>query len=222
MNYSRIANNCILFLAFCLGSNFAEAASRLECIHDGATRHGTAFGIDLHKYGFAENRYLLTAAHNIVDKGDIRIEHKTHWYKCEVVAADKDLDICLLKCEEWVSVQELADKDAHAGDDVTMYGAPRAETVKAFKGSIVKQYYQKWCTTLMRIQFDHGDSGAPVFDTVGKIVGMAVAGLPKDGDLDKTVGTFLPVSAIESFLYENRCATVVTDSYGREIPHEDR
>lgn len=208
----------LFFLLISLNS-FAATTVRFECVHDGATRHGTAFGIDVSKWGYKDKCYLLTAAHNVVAGSDIRINKGNLWPKCTVEAIDPELDICLLKCEEDVANLELADKDAHNGEEIKMIGSKKAGDIKEYKGKIVKQYYEKFCTTLMKVEdFDHGHSGGPILDVLGKVIGMVVAGIPNKhsndpfDNMEHDKGTFLPVSAIESFLYDHKKEPFVVTS----------
>ena len=54
---------------------------------------------------------------------------------------------------------------------------------------------------MAEVKFDHGCSGGPVFSArTGKVIGVAVAGIPLDHDMDYNKGLFVPVSAIESFI----------------------
>lgn len=43
---------------------------------------------------------------------------------------------------------------------------------------------------------------SPVLDEQGEVAGMAVAGTPKNGDLDHETCLFVPVTVIQAFLEE--------------------
>ena len=156
-------------------------------------------------------RYLLTAAHNVLDDGEkqpyasLKIELRdgkaARWAACRAVAWDGDLDLALIKCDEDLSqLLELDDKDAAEGSQVTMAGSPLGIPVALFKGSVIRRFERGTARSAIKIPFNHGDSGGPMVSPLLKVVGMAVAGIPKDGDLDHEVGLFLPVTAIISFL----------------------
>ena len=175
------------------------------------TGHGTAFGVDLSKWGWTGHRYLLTAAHNVLSDDEkqpyanLKIElhdgKAARWAACQAVAWDEDLDVCLIKCGEDLSqVLELDDKDAKVGEQVVMAGSPLGMPVAIFKGVVVRRFERGTARFAAKIPFNHGDSGGPMASPLSKVVGMAVAGIPKDGDLDHEVGLFLPVAAIVSFL----------------------
>lgn len=169
--------------------------------------HGTAFGVDLTRYGLKESKYLLSAAHNVLDEdkpySDVEIEVNNNWSKCEVLAFDKELDICLLKSSIEVPISELSNEDAKAGATVTLAGSPRGVPVAIFEGKLIKRFAYGSVRSLVQILFDHGDSGGPLFSKDDKVIGLAIAGVPKDGDLDHTVGLFIPTCVILSFLEEN-------------------
>lgn len=178
--------------------------------HEGAvtfTGHGTAFGVDLSSYGLTKPRYLLSASHNVQDDGnvygDIRIEiSENEWISIAVVSFDPNLDICLLKSSvDLQSVAKLAEKDVAVGGNLTLVGSPRGAPIAIFDGILLRKFDRGTVRSLAKITFDHGDSGGPFFDAkTGLVVGMAVAGVPKDGDMDHEVGLYVPLVAITSFL----------------------
>ncbi|MCW8132019.1 MAG: LysM peptidoglycan-binding domain-containing protein [Planctomycetota bacterium] len=179
------------------------------------TGHGTAFGADLSKYGYAGRRYLLSAAHNVLDdngepfstvKIELDGEARTVWSRCRVLAFDKDLDLCLLEAnDDLPALAELADFEAEAGADLVLVGSPRGIPIKVFEGTLTRRFESGTIRSAARVPFDHGDSGGPFFcSRTGKVVGVAVAGVPKDGDLDHTIGLFVPVSGVLSFMERHR------------------
>ncbi len=179
------------------------------------TGHGTAFGTDLSAYGYAGRRYLLTACHNVLDeKGQpyttLQIETTSNgqklWTACKVLACDKNLDISIVESpEDLPQVLELGTREAESGNAVVMPGSPRGIPVTIYPGIVLNRFERGSARTSARIQFDHGDSGAPVVcATSRKIAGIAVAGIPKDGDLDRTIGLFVPLAGMMSFLKANQ------------------
>lgn len=179
------------------------------------TGHGTAFGVDLSRYGFEGSRYLLSAAHNVLDdngapfstvKIELEDEARTVWSKCRVLAFDKELDLCLLESNDPIpQIVELADEDAEVGATTILAGSPRGIPVKLFEGTLTKRFDSGTIRSAVRIPFDHGDSGGPFFASdSGKVIGVAVAGVPKDGDLDHNIGLFVPVAGVKSFLERHR------------------
>ncbi len=173
--------------------------------------HGTAFGIDLNSYGRPGKRYLLSAAHNILDRSGkpyptlkVEMEKGTerYWLPCKPISADKNLDICLLEvAEELPAVVSLAPVDEKVMAPVIMAGSPRGIPVQLYEGKLVRRFHEGSVQSLAEIEFDHGCSGGPVFSqSTGKVIGLAVAGIPKGDDLDHSKGLFVPASAIESFI----------------------
>jgi hypothetical protein len=174
--------------------------------------HGTAFGVDLGVYGQPGRRYLLSAAHNVLDKSGrpyptLKIEipqqdGSTSTAHCKMISADKGLDVCLLECEQDLPViATLAESDERIRTPVLLAGSPRGIPVNLYDGMLVRRYYEGTVHSLAEFEFDHGCSGGPVFSTrTGKVIGIAVAGVPLGDDMDHTKGLFVPVSAIESFI----------------------
>ncbi|MBI3829319.1 MAG: LysM peptidoglycan-binding domain-containing protein [Planctomycetes bacterium] len=171
--------------------------------------------MNLSPYGYQGSHYLLSAAHNVLDdngapfstvKIELESADRTVWSKCRVLAFDKELDLCLLESNDPVPVlAELADEDSEVGAETILAGSPRGIPVKLFDGKLTKRFDSGSIRTSVRIPFDHGDSGGPfVASDSGKVIGVAVAGVPKDGDLDHEIGLFVPVAAVRSFLERQR------------------
>lgn len=174
--------------------------------------HGTAFGINLDAYGQPGRRYLLSAAHNVVDKAGkayptLKIEIPTQGgqlkgCQCRVISADSNLDLCLLECDEDLpAVVTLSLADEAAKSPVILAGSPRGVPVQLYDGTLVRRFHEGSVRSLAELEFDHGCSGGPLFSArTGKVIGVAVAGIPKGDDMDHTKGLFVPASAIESFI----------------------
>lgn len=185
--------------------------------HNGivATGHGTAFCVDLSAYGYSGNRYLLTAAHNVLDDDgkvfdtlqiELKETRRTIWSRCKVLAFDKDLDLCIVEANDPVPAQvELADSDLDVGAKLLLAGSPRGKEVQVFEGTLTKRFESGSIRSAARIPFDHGDSGGPFYCArSGKVIGIAVAGVPKDGDMDYNIGLYVPIVGIKSFLERHR------------------
>ncbi|MBI3829322.1 MAG: trypsin-like peptidase domain-containing protein [Planctomycetes bacterium] len=179
------------------------------------TGHGTAFGVDLSRYGYEGAKYLLSAAHNVLDKNGqpyealtIELEENARsvWSKCKVVAFDTDLDLCLIESTEAIpEIAPLAEADADPGTEVVLAGSPRGIPVKLYDGTLLKRFDSGSVRSSARITFDHGDSGGPFFSAQsGKVIGVAVAGVAKGSDLDHNLGLFVPVAGVRSFLDQHR------------------
>lgn len=189
----------VLLLLLAVNAHAGDALRlRYERVESGdrITGHGTAFGV--------APRLLLTAKHNVLDKNQnpyktLKIEVSGEWLKCEVISLHDDLDLCLLKSFADVPVFALADADAPERTKICLQGSPRGIPILNVAGSIERHYHLGGVLTRARIAFDHGNSGGPVLAD-GRVVGMAVSGVPKNGDLDKELCLFLPVSALKSFV----------------------
>lgn len=202
-------------LAGARAETFRDLACRLRYrrIESGTeiTGHGTAFPADLAAYGFAGRRYLLSAAHNVLDDtgqpyGTLEIETGGGWSACRVLGHDRSLDICLLEAQrELPAAAQLADTDAAQGDAVVLAGAKRGLAVRVYEGVLEKKFHRGSARYRVRVPFDHGDSGGPFFDAAsGRVVGVAVAGVPLGADLDPGLGLYAPLAAVRSFLDAHR------------------
>jgi LysM repeat protein len=190
---------------------------RYERMQDGAiiTGHGTAFGVDLSRFGYSGKRYLLTAAHNVLDdrhrpwttlKIEIRYKDgREMWAPVKAVVWDDSLDLCIVESsEDLPSLVQLSDVDMNVGSPVLLTGSPRGIPVGLYRGTVQTRFYNATVRTAAQIPFDHGDSGGPFFCArTRKVVGVAVAGVPKDGDLDHNIGLFVPMAGVMSFLEQN-------------------
>jgi len=175
------------------------------------TGHGTAFGVDLSPYGLSSRRLMLSAAHNVLDernqpyttlKIEIKEGSREYWSRCRVVASDPKMDICLVEAGDDLPLLATLDgSDVQAGARVVLAGSPRGIPVATYDGEIIRRFEEGTIRTSARVQFDHGDSGGPFFNSTNlKVVGVAVAGVPKNGDLDHNIGLFVPLAGIDAFL----------------------
>lgn len=160
------------------------------------TGHGTAFCVG--------EKQLLTAAHNILDSDGkpfqtITLELDGSWIKASVIRFDSSLDIALLKCEAEFKPLLLAKSDAGRGAVLTLIGSKRGAALTSHSGQVLRPFDAGTAKTRMRVEFNHGDSGAPVLQD-GKVVGIAVAGDWKNGDIDTRYCLFMPLSAIQEFM----------------------
>lgn len=199
----------IIFL-FCFNLYSTEQDSvvriRYERMQDDVTitGHGTAFSIDLPNLD-KNSHYLLTAAHNTLDGNKqpytkLMIENKNSWLPCTVVTWNEDLDICLLKTDVDIPPLKLGNKESTVNDTIYLFGSKRGKPIEKFPG-IVKQKFERGSARFKaEIIFDHGDSGGPIINEQNLVIGIAVAGLPKDNDLDKNICLFVPLVGIQAFL----------------------
>lgn len=97
----------------------------------------------------------------------------------EVVTRDENLDLALLllpKIQPWKQL-EIVDRSADVPEDARLYalGFPLTSDLASVEGRLSSHFGVggKWQTTLA---LNFGNSGGPVFDIAGKVVGMAVGG----------------------------------------------
>ena len=179
---------------------------KLEYVREEAgaiiTGHGTAFACDLRHWGIADG--VLTAAHNVGEKGssypNLTLEINGKKKGCKVLAANPELDLAVLSCDTGIKPLKLSDEELSIGDPVVMTGLLKSNPVMLeYWGSIEGLFYQGFARHKIAVVFDHGASGGPITKS-GKVVGIAVCGIPKDGDLDRSCGLFVPTVAIKAFL----------------------
>jgi S1-C subfamily serine protease len=184
--------------------------------------HGSAFGIDLSHLGVDSHRYMLSAAHLVLEegqltRGDLRVElgKAKSWTKCRVVSIDKAHDICLLECDrDLESLTKLGDGDQKLGSRVLIAGSPQGVPICLSSGRLLsKEPHVERDVWEAAAKFNHGNSGGPVFDAdTGKVIGVAVAGLrTADGEMQEGVAFFTPVKLIKSFLYDSVAEILLKD-----------
>lgn len=178
------------------------------------TGHGTAFGVDLSPYGISSRRLMLSAAHNVLDeknqpyatlKVEVKEGSREYWSRCRVVASDPEMDLCLVEAgDDLPLIATLDNTDMAPGARVVLAGSPRGIPVATFEGEVIRRFDSGTIRSSARVVFDHGDSGGPFFNANNlKVIGVAVAGVPKNGDLDHNIGLFVPLTGIDSFLQAN-------------------
>lgn len=177
---------------------------------------GTAFSVDLSAYGYpASRRYLLTAAHVVLNGNkvgtktpydkleiELRRDGETYWSTCRAVAWDEYLDLCILESgDELPNHLKLAERDPKVGAKLVLAGSPRGVPVGLYTGTLDRKFERGSIRSSASVAFDHGNSGGPMVDAdTGLVVGVAVAGIPKDDDLDRNIGLFVPVVGVASFM----------------------
>ena len=182
------------------------------------TGHGTAFSVDLSRWGYVGSRYLLSAAHNVLDnngrpfstlKVEIEGSEQATWTRCRVLAVDKELDLCLVESNRPVLQQTvLAAGDEAVGHGVMLAGSPRGIPIALYDGILTKRFESGSVRSSASLPFDHGCSGGPFFNAKGEVIGVAVAGVRQNDDMNKNIGLFVPLAGVTSFLDNNRASPV--------------
>lgn len=194
-----------LFISWATAGAEQERAHYMQYVRNDpklgiVTGHGTAFPVD-------ENT-LFTAAHNILNDAHeplqtLRVNIAGSWVPARALRWDRELDIALLHVDVKLQPLPLAKADPVEGEAVEFVGSLKGTPVAVYRGFVEKRWHGATARSLARVRFDHGLSGCPVISREG-VVGVAVCGIPKDGDLDKELGLFIPVSIIRWFIQQTR------------------
>ncbi|MCK6418956.1 MAG: trypsin-like peptidase domain-containing protein [Alphaproteobacteria bacterium] len=165
--------------------------------------HGAGFFI-------SKDGHILTNAHVVGDAQRMRIVTTSKKFKtvAEVLRVDKARDVALLKLEEipeGLDIQALPIRDAwpKVGEDIYAVGTPQdyrqmQDTVT--KGIVSAHRYQmKFLGTRQNfiqgdVEVHPGNSGGPLVDENGNIVGMTVGGYTDINDNGMGLNYFIPIS----------------------------
>ena len=141
-------------------------------------RRGAGFGSG---FIISEDGYVITNAHVVDNAADIRVGlTDRHEYEAELVGADPASDIALLKIDsdENLPVVTIGDSDELAvGEWVLAIGSPfgfehtaTQGIVSALARSLPDDTYVPFIQTDVAV--NPGNSGGPLFDTDGRVVGV--------------------------------------------------
>jgi hypothetical protein len=173
--------------------------------------HASAFCI--HRDGwFLTNAHVAQGEITLVLNPSLKTEKA---YKARVVRSDKGLDLALLRVEGARDLPALSlgsDEGLEELMDVVAFGFPQAENpapgrgghpaISINAGSITALPRQEG--RLREIQFDAemnpGNSGGPVLDGRGKVIGVVRSGLVARGLGRMGINQAIPVSAVARFL----------------------
>jgi S1-C subfamily serine protease len=133
---------------------------------------GTAFAI-------APDGWVATSYHLIENARKIRLSNHTLDVTAEVIFADKKLDLAILKINDttfkgWRNLPySLKKTTSWLGEDVFTLAQPDKEPIYA-KGSIsaINGFYGDTNAYQVSIPVNPGNSGSPVFDQEGNVIGV--------------------------------------------------
>ena len=141
---------------------------------------GTGFYID--------KNYIITNAHVVLDEnGNELDEFRIPYRRVELVAWDQDVDLALLYDERGSSnIATFRESPVRFGENVTVFGYPQSHLL-SYEGNIAPGTVSGTSFIVNHPQFRNrfqytaptqgGNSGGPVFDSEGKVVGISVSGL---------------------------------------------
>lgn len=174
----------------------------------GAKSSGSGFFV-------GESGYFVTNAHVVEGAQTIEIYRQDKIHKTTVVKIDAERDLALLKIEDPIQGLRLLAKDSEPGDEIYTIGFPRPGIqglgVKVTKGIISSKngmhdnnaHYQ------LDASIQPGNSGGPVCDSQGRLVGVVVSMLDQlaiveaTGTIPQNVNYAIKASGVISFLKSN-------------------
>ena len=185
--------------------------------------------------GFVVNKdYVLTAAHVLEDCDRASIRYKHKGIDTDMVAIDSTNDLGLLLVEKpFEQTAKLrSGKSIRLGDTVVNYGYPLfrelSDHAKISRGVI--NSLAGWGNDSRHIQYDAptqpGNSGGPVLDLSGNVVGIVSSGLSKKyaektGHIAQNVNFAIKTSLTREFLDANsidyEAASSTTELEGADI-----
>lgn len=151
---------------------------------------GTGFSI-------SKEGQILTNYHVVDDNKTVIVGFpEAGRFKADVIQTYPSIDLAILQVDEKdLPYLELAEKPSYSfGDPITFIGNPLKFTGIANEGTVI-DFYQlsDWEVPVMMMEAPvyRGNSGSPVLDDKGKVIGVVFATL--DHDEYGKVGLFIPI-----------------------------
>lgn len=145
----------------------------------------------------SEDGKIMTANHVIAGAEDIKVEFLNgEKVPAEVVTADKNSDVALLKLvwlPKTLQVAKIGDSDkVQIGDPIIVIGAPYGLSHSLSKGIISGRHAdENFSGGFTRNEFfqtdasiNHGNSGGPMFNIKGEVIGLVSFILSESGGFD--------------------------------------
>jgi len=158
----------------------------------------------------------VTAAHVVAD---CKAVESPRWGPAKVVALDKRADLAILKTNSASGqVLSLRDRGPRLGETLTTGGFPLGGLVgsglKVTTGVVSGLAGPEGDRSLFQISapIQQGNSGGPVVDAGGRLIGVAAAKLDEvtlvraTGSFPQNVNFAVPVTVLQAFLEENGVA----------------
>ena len=168
--------------------------------------------------------YFITNYHVIDGAEEVAVLYSNKTYMANVVAKSKDKDLSLLKMDgEFLPVCAAGTNQCSVGQDVFLVGYPKPEyqglEAKVTKGIIssLSGYVGRDDLYQIDAAIQGGNSGGPVGDMFGHVVGVAVAQL-RNAQL---VTYVIKWNVVYSFLPNGVKASLVYDKCARKLEFTD-
>lgn len=152
------------------------------------------------------NGIVVTAAHIIDQTGSVSVVQGKVTEPASIVFLDAFKDIAILSINRELPGKEILGNldELQANDPVTILGFPKGKWT-SLRGSVVEKNVKLERISVPVFQInsniERGNSGGPVFDKDGRVVGMVVGiGIDKNGNDIPGVAYAIPVEYIQTAL----------------------
>jgi S1-C subfamily serine protease len=184
-----------------LFSRYAPAVVSIKTGHGGYHSGGTGFFVDANGT-LATNHHVIDGAHEV----RIKLFDGTELDRVELLASNEEIDLALLRVDpkqlpaDLVAVQ-LGDSEAVAvGEPISVIGNPLGLEHTLSNGIVsARRIYEGERFIQMSAPISPGNSGGPVFDRHGRVIGVSVAHLIGGQNLNFAV----PVSQLQALIAED-------------------
>ncbi len=157
--------------------------------------------------------YVMTAAHVAVDEGNAISARAANGkiYTGQVIAINKANDMAIIKLRGYAgsAVQPAATGCVNQGDLVFTLGKPHDQADTARIGALESRHFGRAVSygkfgypdaMVLRMGTQKGESGGPVFDGNGKLVGMVVSTLSDAAGQSINLAHAIPSTSLAHFL----------------------
>lgn len=184
-----------------LFASFAPAVVSIKVDHGGYHSGGTGFFVDSDGT-IATNHHVIDGAH------EVRVElfDGTELMRVELLASDEEVDLALLRVDPKqlatpAVVVEIGDSEAvEVGEPVSVIGNPLGLDHTLTNGIVSsRRIYEGERFIQMSAPISPGNSGGPVFDRHGRVIGVSVAQMIGGQNLNLAV----PVSQLRALIAED-------------------
>jgi S1-C subfamily serine protease len=177
--------------------------------------------------------FLLTNHHVVDGAARVRVKSKDEWKEARIIGEDRENDLALLKIAgEFSPVSFAQEKEAQSGQTLYTVGYPNIDlqglSPKVTKGIISSQkgFQDEPNNYQIDASIQPGNSGGPVVDEKGDIIGVVVASLSsvnlliKKGRIPQNVNYAIKKSYVLDFLKKHQQAyqNIVVASGTRNSP----